>query len=147
MKKLFPILVFFLILLSYRAANAKSRPNHYLTLPADTVIYDQHKWTASSGVLPPRFPDNNPHPELKIMDQIGPFKNPVIDTKFDVAMVFEKDGHISSFTPSKSAHPQVAKEVIRVMKTLPLAKPATKKGKPVRFRMYYTFAYKKGPNK
>jgi hypothetical protein len=47
-----------------------------------------------------------------------------------------------SYTTSKSAHPLVAKEVIRLLKPMPRATPAVKNGKPVRFRKYYNFSYK-----
>ena len=71
--------------------------------------------------------------------------NDPINTTFDVAMVVETDGQVSSYTASKFAHPLVAKEVIRLLKPMPGATPAVKNGKPVRFRKYYNFSYKYTP--
>ena len=112
---------------------------------ADNTIYDQHNWKPGSGIIPPRLANGSSNVDSLIMTHLESaevLKNKSINTVFNVAMVFEKDGHVSSFTPSKSAHPLVATEVVRMLKRMPKAKPATKNGKPVRFRMYYEFSFK-----
>jgi len=112
---------------------------------ADTLIYDEHNWKPSSGIIPPSFTDDAQNPSVLIMKRLEDsqiLKHSVINSAFHVALVFEKDGHISAITPSKSAHPLVAEEVISLLKLMPRARPAVRQGKAVRFRMYYKIAFK-----
>ncbi|RYF23265.1 MAG: hypothetical protein EOO42_07455 [Flavobacteriales bacterium] len=111
----------------------------------EPVIYDAKKWKPSSGIIPARFPSNNPASEKLVIERLGDsktLKKIKINTKFDVAILVEKNGQVSSITADKSAHPLVAKEAIRLLKLLPRATPATKDGMPVRFRIYYNISFK-----
>ncbi len=144
MKKEAFVISCFLLLLLFHPSAAKAIDNCNIVLQ-DTLIYDEYEWNSNSGIIPPRFSDDTPNSKDVMLKKLGDskiLKNKLINTTFNVAMVIEKDGRISSFTPSKSAHPLVAKEVINLLKLMPRAKPAVKKGKPVRFRTYYKFAFK-----
>lgn len=141
MKKELFITLFLLPLLSFGPFAVMASVHKFAEVLADTVIYDQHKWKPNSGIIPPLFP-NNATESVNELGNAKELKNSSINTTFSVAMVVEKDGHVSSYTPGKSAHPLVAIEVIRLLKPMPRAKPASKNGKPVRFRIYYEFSFK-----
>ena len=141
------ILSFLFTLLLFHPSAATASDNYMIVL-SDTLIYDEHKWKPGSGIIPPSFTDAGQNPSILIMRRLEDskiLKHSVINTVFDVALVFEKDGHISAVTPSKSAHPLVAKEVINLLKLMPRARPAVRQGKALRFRMYYKIAFKNTP--
>lgn len=138
------ILPFLITLFGWINLNAQNKRDKTKVVLADKVIYDEREWKSSSGIIPAMFPVKPAKSEW-VIEQLHNSKllgNDPINTTFDVAMVVEKDGYVSSYTASKSAHPLVAKEVIRLLKPMPRAKPALKMGKPVRFRKYYNFSYK-----
>jgi hypothetical protein len=138
------VLLFPVTLLSWGTLHAQQKRDKRKVVLTNSVIYDERKWKTSSGIIPALFPIKSPNSE-RVIEQLHNselLRNSSINTTFDVAMVIEKDGYVSSYTTSKSAHPLVAKEVIRLLKPMPRATPAVKNGKPVRFRKYYNFSYK-----
>ena len=66
----------------------------------------------------------------------------MIEGKVAVIFTIEKDGSVSNVKLSRSVHPLLDAETVRVMKSMPHWKPALVKKKPVRFARTYTILFK-----
>lgn len=124
MKKIFVLLF---VIATWQLASAQE------TKPAQA--YTNSVFSGDNVTTKPEFEGGIASFEKFLTDNFKPEDKKPVSGKIKVSFIVEKDGKISSPTVIKSLGGKSNMEIIRVLRSAPNWKPATHKGKAVRYQL------------
>ena len=138
------ILSFIILLLLSTSGFSSAQSISVDSLDQDTTVIDERKSTFGQNVISPtsvleplaysRFINAQ-------FDASAIFKKNREYTKVEIATIVEKDGSTSIFVVKGIGPAAMKAELVRILKLFPNRIPATKNGKPIRYRVYQPFEF------
>ena len=114
------------------------------SLARDTTVIDEKQSTFGQNIIRPKSV-LEPLAYSRFInakfDSSAVFKKNRAYTKVEIAAIVEKDGSTAIFTVKGVGPAAMKAELVRILKLFPNSIPATKDGKPIRYRVYQPFEF------